>query len=256
MQAAEDYTLAMINDEFNRRARAAGILLVIAAVALPLASAYEFAPGEIRGDGDNPADSIEYLRVASRFYGYSGGAFIIGGGALATGVMGTAMVVRRGKLSLSYASASAFGVIASAFLVLAGTMRLQATGTVLHIAELDKSWGESAYLTVQLAGTQGALSAAVIALASWLLATAILAWRRRARWLAIIGILPLALLLLYISDLIGVTPELSDAAFLVYVSAIVIGLPAGCALAGAGLLFRRTRERLGTAPAQRRSLSA
>ncbi len=238
----------MFDDEFVRRARAAGILLIIAAVALPLASVVEFAPGEIRGDGDNPADSIEYLRVASRFYGYSGGAFIIGGGALATGVIGTAMVVRRGKLSLPYASASAFGVIAGAFLVLNGAMRVQTTGTVLYIAELDKSWGESAYLTVQLAGTQGALSAAVMALASWLLATAILAWRRRARLLSIIGILPFALLLLYISDLVGVAPELSDAAFLVYISAIVIGLPAGCALAGVGLLFRHTRERLAAAP--------
>ena len=244
----------MIHDEFVRHARAAGVLLLVAAVALPLASVLEFAPGEIRGDGDNPADSLEYLRVASRFYGYSGAAFIVGGGALATGVIGTTMVVRRGRLSLTYASASSFGVIAGAFLVLTGMMRLQATGTVPHIAQLDTSWGESAYLAVQMAGTQGALSAAVIIIASWLLATAILAWRRRARWLVIVGILPLALLLLYLSDLVGVAAEVSEAGFLVYVSAITIGLPAGCALTGVGLLLRGTRERLGTVPTARQPI--
>lgn len=238
----------MFDDELVRRARAAGILLILAAAALVLAVVFEFAPGEIRGDGDNPADSLEYLRVASQFYGYSGAAFVVGGAALATGVIGTVLVVRRGKLSLPYASASTFGVVAGAFLVLNGVMRLQATGTVLHIAGYDKGWGESAYLVVQMAGTQGALSAAMIAVASWLLATAILSWRRRARWLAVIGILPLALLLFFIADLVAIGLEVSEAMFLVYVAAVAIGLPAGCALAGLGLLLRRTRERLGTAP--------
>ncbi|MEO8261326.1 MAG: hypothetical protein ABI566_02040 [Pseudolysinimonas sp.] len=223
----------------------------MAAVALVLASVAEFAPGDIRGDGDNPADGLEYLHVASRFYAYSGAAFVAGGAALVTGVIGMALAVLRSRLSLPYASASAFGVLAGGFLVLNGLLRLQATGTVQHIAGLRASWGESAYLVVQIAGTQGALSAAVVSIAGWLLATAILAWRRRVGWLVVVGVPPFALFLLYIVDVVVPDWEFPDGLFLVYIGAITIGLPLGLALAGLALLLPGMRDRLGSVPSGR-----
>jgi hypothetical protein len=228
----------------RRSAVGAGVALILAAVAFVLASVAEFAPGELRGNGDDPSDSVAYLQAAPEAYAYSGAALIVAGIALVVGVLGWVRLVRHGGLSTPYGTASAFGVLAGGFALLTGVMRLQATGTVPHIAELDRDWGEAAYLVVQLAGTQGALSAAMLTLSGWLVATAILAWRRRVRWMAFLGIAPLAILLLLAADIVIPGLEISDSMFLVYVGAITVGLPLGCLGTGIALLIAPCRARL------------
>lgn len=226
-----------------------GILLIVAAIALVVASAAEFAPGEIRGNGDDPAESIAFLRAASEFYGYSGGALIAGGAALIAGVIGVARIVRGGGLSYAYLVACCFGVLAGGFLAVAGVLRLNATGTVLHISDLDASWGESAYLVVQMAGTQGLIATGMIGLSGWLVGTAILAARRRLGGLAVVGVLPAAILLLLTVDVVAPFAVFPDAVFLVYIAAITIGLPGGLLVLGvATALVHTVCTRLGTSP--------
>lgn len=225
---------------------ATGIALVVAAIALVAASVAEFAPGEIRGNGDDPADSIAYLRAAKEYYGYSGAALILGGSTLIAGVLGVARIVRVGGLSLAVTTATAFGVLAGGFLAVAGVLRLNATGTVLHISDLDPGWGESAYLVVQMAGTQGLLATGMLGLSGWLVAVALVALRRRLLGLALVGLPAAAILLFLASD--ALLPALGDSGpewvFLVYVAAFAIGLPLGLLAMGLAVLTPAGARRL------------
>jgi hypothetical protein len=220
------------------------VALFVAAVALVAASAAEFAPGELRGDGDNPADSIAFLRAAGNFYGYSGLALIVGGATFIVGVLGMARIVRVGGLSLAYGGATAFGVLAGGFLAVAGVLRLNATGTVLHISNLDPEWGESAYLAVQMAATQGVLATGMIGLAGWLVATGLAAVRRRLPGLLLAGLPAAAILVILGLDAVAPFADFSDAAFLAYVAAFTIGLPLGLAAVGVTVLAPAGSRRL------------
>jgi hypothetical protein len=222
--------------ETRKSDSAAGVALILAATALVLASLAEFAPGEIRGNGDDPAESVAFLRAAGRFYGYSGLALILGGGALIVGVLGVARMVRPGGLSLAYAGSTAFGVLAGGFLAVAGVLRLNATGTVLHIDDLDPAWGESAYLAVQMAGTQGLLATGMIGLCAWLVATVVVAARRRLPGLVAAGLPAAAVLAILAVDAV-VPLDIAESVFFAYVVAFTIGLPLGLLAIGVTVLI-------------------
>jgi hypothetical protein len=222
------------------------IALIVAAVALVVASAVEFAPEGIRGDADNPADSIAFLRSAGAIYGYSGAALVAGGSALIVGVLGVARIVRAGGLSLAFGSATAFGVLSGGFLAVAGVLRLNSTGTVVYIADLDPGWGESAYLAVQLAGTQGVLATGILALSGWLVAIALVGVRRRLPGLLAVGI-PAALILVVLTiDAVAPGLALADFVFPIYILAITGGLPLALLALGATVVPREGTRRLAT----------
>lgn len=226
-----------------KRPLAPGIALIVCAIALAAVSVLEFAPGDARGDGDNPADSLKYLAEFGLLYSYSGFALVVGGVALVVGVVGIRHLM--GQQSLAFAAASTFGILGGGFLVVAGVMRMQANGTVPYIASLDESWGESAYLAVQLAGTQGLLSAGMLAAAAWLVAFGLVLWRRGSRLPSIAAVMPALVLFVLMGDLVLPFITAPDELFIVYILAIVIGLPACSLVFGVTLLSDRTRRRLG-----------
>jgi hypothetical protein len=231
--------MTMTTQQSPRRGTA--IALVVAALALVAASVAEFAPGEIRGNGDDPGDSIAYLRAAKEFYGYSGAALILGGSTLVAGVLGVARIVRAGGLSLAFGTATAFGVLAGGFLAVAGVLRLNATGTVLHISDLDPAWGESAYLVVQMAGTQGLLATGMLGLCGWLVAVAIVTARRGLPALALVGVPALVVLLVLASDALLPALGTSDAE---WVYPAYVGLPLGLLATGLTALVPGAARRL------------
>ncbi len=226
---------------------AGGAALLVAGIALLAASVLEFAPGEARGDGDNPADSLRYLARFGDLYSYSGLALVVAGVALVVGVI-TVHSLQRGRgRSLGFDTVSVFGALAGGFFATSGVMRMQANGTVPHIQSLDESWGEAAYLVVQMAGTQGLLSTGMIALASWLVAASIVFARRGVRAPAVVAVFPAAVLLVLIGDLAA--PSLAgtvsgEVVFLAYIAAALFGMPASCAAIGLSLVVRRSRAKL------------
>jgi hypothetical protein len=229
----------------SARPRLTGVALVVTALALTAASAFEFSAGDARGDGDNPADSLRFLDQHGAAYSYSGLALLVGGVALVVSVLGMTGLIRRRRPALAADAASVFGLLGGGFLVVAGVMRLQAVGTVPHIASLDEAWGESAYLVVQIAGTQGLLSAGMLALCAWLVSTAIGWWRRRVVPPTFAAIFPLAIVFILLTDLALPFLVLPEWVFLTYVVAITLGLPLCCLAFGVTLLVSRVaRERL------------
>jgi len=101
------------------------------------------------------------------------------------------------------------------------------------------SWGESAYLVVQMAGTQAGLLGGAMCFIVWMLLTSALAWRRRSlpRWLAGLGMAPIAMLVLAVLGPAGV--ELPDFVWLAFVAVLVVALPLWL-LGGAVAIIRPT----------------
>ena len=225
---------------------AGGTALLVAGLALLGASLLEFAPGEARGDGDNPADSLRYLAEFGDLYSYSGLALVVAGVALVVGVI-TVHSLQRGRgRSLGFDTVSVFGVLAAGFFATTVVMRMQASGTMPHTQSLDESWGEAAYLVVQMAGTQGLLSTGMIALALWLVAASTVFARRGVRAPAVVAVFPVAVLLVLIGDIVA--PSLAgslsgEGVFLAYIAAALFGLPVSCAAVGLALVMRRSREK-------------
>lgn len=226
--------------------RGTGFALVVAGVALAAASAFELVVGDARGDGDNPADSLRYFSEFGQLYVYSGFALVLGGVALVTAVVGVLRFV--GAPSLAFATASTFGVLAGGFLAVGGVMRMQAVGTVPHIQSLNEGWGESAYLVVQMAGTQGVLSTGMMAGAAWLVALTILLFRRGLPVLGLLAVLPATMLGILLLDLVA--PSVAESAFasevtfLVYLASGLAGIPIACIGLGIALTAPTVQERL------------
>jgi len=226
-----------------RREAVGGAALVAAAIALLGTSVLEFAPGEARGDGDNPADSLRYLARFGDLYSYSGLALVAAGVALVVGVVAVHALARERRRSLGFDVASIFGLLAAGCFVVGGVMRMQANGTVPHIQTLDQKWGESAYLVVQIAGTQGLLSTGIFALCSWLVAASIVLARRGVRWPAVVAVFPVIVLLVLVGDLLA--PSLAarlpgEGVFFIYIAAALFGMPASCAVVGMAVLLPRS----------------
>lgn len=229
------------------RAIATGVAFLVAGAGLLGGVLVEFAAGDLRGDGDNPVDGIAYLQAAPQSYAQSGGLLILGGAALIVAIAG--LVMLSGAPTLPVLGPAGIGAVGGGLLILAGAIRAQASGTVPYIASLDPEWGQSAYLAVHLAGTQGALSAGAYATGGWLLVTAIVAVRRRIRWLVLAAIPPAAVFSILLADLAGAS--LPDILFPVMVGCLAVGIPLGTALVGLAVLIPASRARL-AAPAPAR----
>lgn len=223
---------------------------IIAGLALLASSIAEFAPGTaLRGDGDNPADSLAYLAVAGRAYLWSGALMAIGGAALVIGAVGRLRARAGSAASMLTQVALVFTIISAGLLIGAGVLRMQATGTVDHIASLDPAWGEAAYLAVQMAGTQGMMSAGTFILLAVAVTLSIGEWRTGMRAPLIAAVLPAIALAFLFGDLLIPSLESSttEGLFLVYVGSALLGIPLWSAVYGVSqLVARRERARAHT----------
>jgi hypothetical protein len=229
--------------------RTTGIALIVSGLALLSVSILELAPGEGRGNGDDAAESLDYLAQFGLLFSYSGLALVIGGVGLVVAAVGTHRVVRRAGTSLAFDALTAIGVLSGGFFAASGVMRMNAVGTVPEVRSLDQAWGESAYLTVLIAGTQGLLATGMIAIAAWLVGFAILARRKGVKGMPLLAIPPAIMLLVLIADL--ALPFLAevggDGLFPLYIIAALVGIPLACVGFGIAQLRPSVRERLGTA---------
>lgn len=221
---------------------AAGLLLLAASLA-------EAAPGpEVRGDGDNPADSLRYLAEAGRAYLWSGALLGVGGAALITGAVGRLRARGGHPASMLLHVMLVLTIVAGTLIIGAGAIRMQATGTVPHIESLDTAWGEAAYLAVQMAGTQGMLSAGVFTMLVVTVALSIAEWRNGMRAPLFVAALPAIALIVLLSDLFvpGFDSALPEFVFPVYFVSALLGIPMWCAAYGVSqLVVGRAASRRG-----------
>ena len=222
----------------------AGLAGMISAVLFTVAGAAGFvlettARTDGYDDGDNPAQSVAMFAVNPNSYSLSGLALATAAIALLMLVLAVSESVLTSVRPLYARFVTGLGLIAAAMLFLGGVIRLQAPGTVTHIASLDRDWGLAAYLAVQMSGTQGALSAAIFAFGLWTVALCATAAKPRALPLPvlILGLLPALTLALPLAALIGrvIGQDTSDALYPLYLLAIFGGIPLFALALGAAL---------------------
>lgn len=188
-------------------AAAGGIAGIVFGVAGLAWTVLQFAPVSLGfEDTDNPAVSLAYLRVHFDHYLQQGLAMFVMALALTVLVFAVWDLLAGRIGSLGLRTVSAFGLMAAGSFFLVGVMRYSVL-PLLHIDGLDSSWGETAYLVQQVAGTQGFGQAGIFTMCAWAVGVGVLGYRSRAvpRWLALLALLP-ALRLLG-----GVGPILVDA---------------------------------------------
>ena len=196
--------------------RTAAVGLVVLALAAPGAFLFEALTRPEGTDGDNPSQSLVYLQEHGTAYALSGACFVVA--ALGLIAAATSMPVR-------VPFTAAIGSVAGGLWVFTGALRLSSPGPIGHIEEMRSEWGESAYLVVQIAGTQAGLLGGTVCLIVWIVTTSAIAWRHGGlpRWLAGVGLAPVLVLLGAVLGPAGV--ELPDFVWLGYVAVLVVGLP-------------------------------
>ena len=196
--------------------RTAAVGLIVVALAIPGAFLFETLTRPEGGNGDDPAQSLIYLHEHGTAYALSGLCFLLG--AFGIIAAATAMPVR-------VPFTAALGSVAGGLWVLTGALRVSSPGPIGHIEEMSTDWGESAYLVVQMAGTQAGLLGGATCLLVWILVTSALAWGGGGlpRWLAAVGMFPLLVLVGMALGPMGV--EFPDGAWFAYIGALVLGLP-------------------------------
>jgi hypothetical protein len=214
----------------NRTFRIAGIAIILFAVLY--FTSYAFASPIVGlADGDNPAVSLEFLRQHSNFYFLSGLASVLAAITLIVAVLSIADTLLQPASSLPARVTSTLGLFAAAFFFGHGVLRLNAPGTLLYVESLNRDWGLSAYLAVQMAGTQGLASAGIFALSTWAIGLSLAAWlsRKFPPALSLFGLLPT---LPWIMGLLGRLGLLPYSLWLLYIGSIILGIPLWCVLLG------------------------
>ena len=215
-------------------ARIGGIAIIL--VALLYFAGFAFASPLVGlEDGDNPVSSLEFLRQHSNFYFLSGLAFVLAAIALTVAALSTTEALLLPASSLLTKTTLAFGLFTAAFFFGHGVLRMNSPGTLLYMESLNREWGVSAYLAVQMAGTQGLASAGVFGLSIWAIGLSLAARRSHAfpLMLSVFSILPA---LPWLMGLLGRWGAVPDSLWLVYIISIILGIPLWCAVLGVFLL--------------------
>lgn len=166
-----------------------GILLIGFALAFLGVFALESSRVQLGfDDGDNPEQSVAFLREHSLIYEVSGTLQILMSVALVVGVLTVSHTFDQGMSDLPLKASTVFGIFAAAGYFLNGALRLAAARPLLYIDGLNHEWGVIAYLVVQMVGVQGFVQAAIVNLGFWAIGVSVVTARRR--------LLPKAILLL------------------------------------------------------------
>ncbi len=130
-------------------------------------------------DGDNPEQSIAFLREYSVIYEVSGTLQIMMSVALVVSVLVVANTFGQETSDLPVNISSVFGIFAAAGYFLNGALRLAAARPLLYIDGLNHEWGITAYLVVQMVGIQGFAQAAIVNLGFWAVGLSLVTAQRR-----------------------------------------------------------------------------
>jgi hypothetical protein len=225
----------------------AGVAMIFMALALAGARVVELATrGAI--DADDPAASLAYLADSGDSYVVTGILLVVFAISLVVAAVATREVLRESRRSLWIDAGAVAGYLAAGALGIAGVMRVAAPGPLAYIASMDRDWGESAYLVVQVAGTQSLFAGGVLGMSLWLVGFAIAAWRRRsvARGALVTAVFGADFVFALFAPLV----EVPDGVFALHLFSLMVGLPLACATIGGALLVRgvRMRRRLAHAP--------
>jgi hypothetical protein len=152
------------------------------------------------------------------------------------------LAARAGGLLLR--SSSAMGMVAAAFLLFGGAVRVGSSGPLLHMANLRDEWGESAYVAAQVA-SQAVVIGGTLALCGWAVGLSVHGFRARVLPVALcaLAILPAYRIVAAVLGPLGVLGD-ADILWLLGIASI-LGTILWCLGLGVVLLWRGGRVRGG-----------
>ncbi len=179
--------------------RAGAIAIIVASIAGLAMMAFELTqPALGFDDTDSPATTLSFLATHADVWVRSAYAlFALAGGAL-VGAFAVFDVLSGRAGALALRSVTAIGIFSAAAFFGFGVLRA-AVAPLQYIAGLDRTWGESAFLVIQVAGVHGLAQAGILTFCGWAVGIGVLGYRSRAlpRALCLLAVLPgLRLLLL------------------------------------------------------------
>lgn len=134
-------------------ARIGGIALILFALAFVATFALESMRVPLGfEDGDNPEQSVAFIKQHGNIYEASGTLQIFMMVALTVGTLAVAATLGQPTPSLANRAITAFGLFAAFAYFLNGALRLAAARPLLYIDSLQHDWGVTAYLIVQMVG--------------------------------------------------------------------------------------------------------
>ena len=224
----------------TRVCRIGGILLIAFSLAFIGVFALEASRVQLGfDDGDNPEQSVAFLREYGLIYEVSGTLQIMMSAALVISVLIVANTFSQQAHDLPVNIPSVFGIFAAAAYFLNGALRLAAARPLLYIDSLNHDWGITAYLIVQMVGIQGFAQAAIVNLGFWAVGLSLISIRRRflPKAVPILAVFPA--FHLFAAILLPFLGDPPSALFLLYVFSI-FGTVAWCLALGIFLIRFKT----------------
>ncbi len=188
-------------------------------------------------DADNPAVMIRFLRERLDIFTFSGIVSVVMGVSLSLAALALWEILSR-KRSLVLQSGTLAAFAASAFFFVNGVLRIQAPGTLLHMAGMDGDWGIAGYVALQIVGTQGLASAGGFAFGLWVICVGIANFGSRVFWAGLSWLGALAAAGMLFSAFFGpLLPDL-DLIYPVYVVSLLLVLVVWPLLVGIILVLK------------------
>lgn len=173
-------------------ARVAGLSIIAFALVAIVWFALESTPPRLGfEDTDDPAVMVRFIREHPQVFVQAGTMLVLMAISLTIAVLAVAQALGPRSDGLGLQSTSTFGIVAAAFFLFGGAVRIGSSGPLLHMAGLREEWGEGAYLAAQVV-SQAVLIGGTFALCLWVVGLSLIGLRTKVipMALCILGILP------------------------------------------------------------------
>jgi hypothetical protein len=192
------------------------------------------------GEPDDARVSMAFLRDNPRAYVVAGLLLWVTALALTISLTVVSDVMAPRVASIQRRSATTVGYFSAAFFMLYGVLLVSTPGTLQFMSDLDSSWGEAAYLAVQIVGSQGMATGGLLAFSVWAIWVGVVNARAKvlSRAVTVVSVFPALLILMGILGPLEVAP---DALYFLYVLAF-LGLLPWCLTLGVSLIRIQPRN--------------
>lgn len=190
-------------------------------------------------DADHPGVMIRFLQQQLDIFTYTGIVNVVMAISLAVAALALWEIFSKEQFLFLLKLGTLAAFAASAFFFVNGVLRIQAPGTLLHMADLDVEWGRAGYVALQIVGTQGLASAGGFALALWEIALGIANLRSKVFWAGFSWLGIVAGTGMLFSAFFGPLLPDVDLIYPVYIVSILSVLLIWCLFVGINLLSKR-----------------
>lgn len=203
-------------------ARAGAFALIVASLAGIAWTALELVQPSLGfDDTDSPGVTLKFLAIHADVWVNASMVLLLLAGSLLVATFAVSDVLAQQSSRLTVRSISAAGTFAAACFFMFGVLRGSAH-PLLYIEALDRAWGESAFLVIQMVGIHGFAQAGILAFCLWAVGVSTAGLRSGAlpRAVCLLGVIPTIRVVLLVLGPTGAIETLPDGLWVVAMIAI------------------------------------